>query len=120
MNVAKFWQGLATLRTASRRAVGTRERRQHERHAHYPLTVKVEGKRYDTVDWSLGGFRLAGFHRDLERTEKLEGNIDGLDTAKPGRFLAEVVWRNEAGHVGLRFLEITPAFFLAMSSFRNH
>lgn len=91
------------------------ERRQHPRITHKPLIVSIGRHDYKTVDWSLGGFRLPKLRGEPRAGMRLSGEIDGLRAAKPGRFVAEVVHVTDEGEVGVRFLEISPAFFIAMS-----
>lgn len=104
--------GFASLKNAVLAHV---ERRQHPRITHKPLIVSIGRHDYKTVDWSLGGFRLAKLHGAPRPGLRLSGEIDGLRAAKPGRFVAEVVHVTDDGEVGTRFLEISPAFFIAMS-----
>ena len=104
--------GFASIRNALLAHV---ERRQHPRITHKPLIVSIGRHNYKTVDWSLGGFRLPKLHGEARPGLRLSGEIDGLRAAKPGRFVAEVVHVTDEGEVGARFLEISPAFFIAMS-----
>ena len=92
------------------------ERRRHPRITHKPLIVSIGRHRYKTVDWSLGGFRLPRLRGAARPGLRLSGEIDGLRAARPGRFVAEVVHVTDDGEVGARFLEISPAFFIAMSA----
>ena len=104
--------GFASIRNALLAHV---ERRQHSRITHKPLIVSIGRHDYKTVDWSLGGFRLPKLHGEARPGLRLSGEIDGLCAARPGRFVAEVVHVTDDGEVGARFLEISPAFFIAMS-----
>ena len=99
---------------------GTREKRRHVRHTGAPLSLMVEGQKYRTIDWSQGGFRIAAFARALTRGDRIEGTVSGLGVAKPGEFQAEVVWTSDFGEAGLRILEISPVFFLAMTNHTSH
>lgn len=101
-----------------RRRLGP-ERRLHPRYTHRPLVLKIEGRRYRTIDWSLGGFRLGPFHREAVVSMQIEGTIAKCGRIQAGAFLAEVVRFTEEGGLGLRWLEIAPATFIGMSSVRQ-
>ena len=93
------------------------ERRVHQRRygPTQQLTLKVDGRRYVTVDWSLGGAKLARDHRPLERGELLEGRIGGIRGVK-GEFVANVVRAGEDGEIALQWREMTTSTFVALSS----
>ena len=94
------------------------DRRRYVRIVNPPLRLRIDGKRYDTVDWSLGGFKIRRYHRGLSAGDQIQGEIR-FDTVKPGEFVAEVIQVQASGDIGLRLLEITPATFLAMSGVRE-
>jgi hypothetical protein len=100
-----------------RRRLGP-ERRLHPRYSHRPLLLKIEGRRYRTIDWSLGGFRLGPFHREATIGMRIEGDVVKSGRVQPGRFVAQVVRFTEDGGLGLRWLDIAPATFIGMSSVR--
>jgi hypothetical protein len=106
-----LWRALPTA-FAARPA--PEERRRHARHRSPALTLVVEGHRYKTLDWSLGGFRIAAFHRPLAAGMRIEGTVRGVSGAKPGEFLAEVA-RVAPNGIGLRLIEIASATFVAMA-----
>jgi len=95
------------------------ERRRHRRVYDRPIKVNLEDKVYKTLDWSLGGFRINGFHRELERGEKLNGIIGPIARVKPGECIVEVVRIAENGDIGVRFIEIAPRIFVAMAGFKS-
>lgn len=101
-----------------KRLVYQKDRRRHVRHTSTSLTVTVDGHKYKTVDWSLGGFRLAGFHRPVAAKDRIAGLLAPPKGAK-GDFVAEIVWTADDGHLGVRFLEITPRTFLAMADLKE-
>ena len=101
-----------------RRIFGGKERRQFARHAGTSLTVQVEGHKYKTLDWSLGGFRLPSFHHPIQPKERFSGRLTPARGGTPGEFTAEVVWVKEDGHCGVKLIEITPATFLSMASLK--
>lgn len=95
------------------------DRRHHRRVYDRPLKVRVEGNQYDTLDWSLGGFKINGYHRSLEIGERLTGKIGPVDGIIAGVFVVEVVRTTDDGEVGVRFIEISSEIFLAMSGLKS-
>ena len=93
------------------------ERRQHVRITSLSLIVHVDKKRFETVDWSLGGFWITGFRGHAHKGTTLSGTIKHPDAAV-GEFVAEVV-AADGGDVRARFMEITPAVFVAMGGLRQ-
>ncbi len=91
------------------------ERRQRSRTSNKPLIISIGHHDYRTVDWSPGGFRLPRFHGEPRPGLRLSGALDGLRAVRSGRFVAEIVHVTDDGEVGARFLEISPAFFIAMT-----
>ena len=94
-----------------------RERRQHVRITSLSLVMRIDGRRFETVDWSLGGFWIAGFRGGSHKGAVLSGTIKHPD-ASAGEFVAEVVVAND-GDIRARFMEITPAVFVAMGGLRQ-
>ena len=80
--------------------------------------MRIDGHTYETLDWSLGGFRVNSFHQNLNRRDKISGTIVGLGATGRGDFVAEVMRVSENGDVSVRLLEIAPATFLAMGGLR--
>ncbi len=80
------------------------ERRQHARRSSPILTLRIEGKKYKTLDWSLGGFRIEGFHREIRTGETLKGSVDKLGGLRREPFEVDVVRLTQEGHVCCRFL----------------
>ncbi len=95
------------------------DRRRHRRVHDRPIKVRVEGNKYETLDWSLGGFRIKGYHRTLEIGERLSGKIGPVDGIKAGDFVVEVVRTTDDGDMGVRILEISSEIFLAMSGLKS-
>jgi hypothetical protein len=94
-----------------------RERRQHVRITYLRLVLHIDGRRFETVDWSLGGFWITGFRGRSHKGAVLSGTIEHPDAAG-GEFVAEVVAADN-GDVRARFMEITPAVFVAMGGLRQ-
>ena len=101
------------------RLFGGRERRLHPRTQEPYLLLTIDGHEYATLDWSLGGFRLAEFHVELKLKDRIAGKIDPRDGSCPGEFEAEVVRLLENGDIGCRLLEISTATFAAMSELQG-
>lgn len=90
------------------------ERRQHSRTSKPAIRVAMGGKKYRTADWSMGGFRISGYHAPLALKEQIEGRISSIAGSGGGGFMVEVVRVQENGDIGLRFLEIEPHIFMAL------
>lgn len=94
------------------------DRRQNSRIYDRPLKVRVEGKTYKTLDWSLGGFRIKGYHRHLEVGERISGKVSLPHGASAGDIVIEIMRVTDDSDVGVRFLEITPRTFVAMGGLK--
>jgi hypothetical protein len=101
----------------SRRSRGASERRHYFRHNARPLKIDVEGQRYETLDWSLGGFSISNFHRPIAAGDRLRGKLGPVGGAKSGHFIAEITRVSPDGKIGLRWTEITSTSFFALSRF---
>ncbi len=86
---------------------GGREQRQHPRYAMPRLSLRFEGHNYKTTDWSIGGFRISGFHRPVRPGEKLEGSVITWGGLKNEAFKADVLRLTPEGDVCFRFLTLT-------------
>jgi PilZ domain len=96
------------------------DRRVHRRYSQPPLHLEIDGKRFKTTDWSLGGFRIQGYQEAVAVGGRLTGQIKSFNSSGPGTFVAEVVRIAESGEIGLRLLEITPAIFVAMARLKDY
>ena len=67
------------------------ERRRHPRHSQPRLVLRIEERKYRTRDWSLGGFRIDGFHRSVYSEEELEGVVTTWTGLFRESFNADVV-----------------------------
>ena len=101
-------------------AIGSRDRRVHSRFSYPALLLEIDGKRFKTADWSLGGFRINCYHQTVEIGDRLTGTIKSINSSGQGTFVAEVVRIAETGDIGLRLLEITPAVFIAMAGLKDY
>lgn len=94
------------------------ERRRFQRIELPRIRLRIDGKRYDAIDWSLGGFKVGRCHLSLASGENVAGRIQ-LEHGPSGEFVAEVVGVREDGEVAFRLLEITPSVFLAMGGIKE-
>jgi hypothetical protein len=92
------------------------ERRQHPRSGTPVLTLKFDGQTYDAVDWSLGGCRIQAPAGQFQLAQRVGGRIRLAGTDGRGKFVAEIVRLDSDGQVALRWLEISPYIFVAMSA----
>ena len=90
------------------------DRRRHARVFHALLVLRIHGRTYKTMDWSLGGARIAGYSIPVSPGDIVSGSINSVGGEAPGTFTAEVVRRNDVGEIGIRFLEISGLTLLAM------
>ncbi|HYM30365.1 MAG TPA: hypothetical protein VEU47_03640 [Candidatus Cybelea sp.] len=97
-----------------------RERRQQRRIYEPRLELNIEGHAYSTQDWSLGGFRLAYFHRRPAAYEVIAGRILDVRSIRGGEFSAEVVRLEDSGEIGCRLLDITAATLMSMANLKSH
>ena len=93
---------------------GGHERRQHPRYVAPRLTLRFEDHNYKTTDWSIGGFRISGFHRPVRPGETLEGSVVTWGGLKKEAFEADVLRLDPEGDVYCRFLTLTRAIMNAM------
>jgi hypothetical protein len=82
------------------------------------LKVRIRGRAYRTVDWSLGGVRVADFAGPVERLERLDGTLK-IPGGPSGPFTGEVIWTGESGEVGLRFVEIAPDLLVELMALQQ-
>ncbi len=90
------------------------ERREHPRIAGPLLTLKFGGGKYKSVDWSLGGCRIAAANGQFQLRQQISGRIKIAGGDGRGDFTAEIVRVDADGHVSLRWLEISPHIFVTM------
>lgn len=90
------------------------ERRADPRVQYPALVLSIEGRRYESRDWSMSGFRLSEYSRDLQPHDRIRGLV-GLAPEEPSAHVeAEVIRVSERDGIGLRIMEIAPSAFQAM------
>ncbi|MHA1597572.1 MAG: hypothetical protein ACTSV1_02525 [Alphaproteobacteria bacterium] len=87
---------------------GDNNRRQHERISDPAIKLKIAGKNYVSVNWSLGGFLIEGYDGALSTGALL--TIEGISAANaksmtPVAISARVV-RSDSGNLALNILDI--------------
>jgi hypothetical protein len=95
------------------------ERRRHRRNYGHSLSLTIEGKRYETLDWSLGGFRIADFHRPVAPCQQIVGKVTGRGV-RDGEFTAAIVRTPVGGEVGCRWLDISCVTMMSMANIKAH
>jgi hypothetical protein len=96
------------------------ERRRHARHVTPSLTLKIEGRRLQTLDWSLGGCKIPPLPRPLRRGDRLSGRIAAIGGARSGAFLAEVMYVSEELGTGLGWVEMDTGLYHALRGLKYH
>jgi hypothetical protein len=69
-------------------------RQEDRRDRRYPLpalVITIGGVEYNTVNWSLGGFLIAGFDREVVRGQTVTGMLRVIDKPDTLPFIATVV-----------------------------
>ena len=94
--------------------LGIRQRRP-KRIVHPTITVTIEGKAYETENWSMSGFSLNKFKREVTVGETLKGQIGPLGYSRGGGFNASVVRKIENGGFGACWSNIDREIYSAMS-----
>ena len=102
------------LNTATSRAQQSRERRRHPRTFDRPIHLHIDGKDFETHDWSLGGVWLDGSLDGIAVGSRVSGTIRVTRNGTPGHFDAEVVCISENSHPAIRFLDISTAVLTEM------
>src|SRR5262249_49082640 len=83
------------------------EDRRDRRYPLPPLTIVLAGTEYTTVNWSLGGFLLAGFAGKAVIGQRLAGTLRVYQGTKDVAFNATVVRVDDAGQIGVQFTNLT-------------
>ncbi len=97
-----------------RREPTAAERRGRPRVTHRPMRLLIDGRRYKTRDWSLGGFRIEAPARAIPPRGIVAGEVEDTWSFAGGAFTAELCWSRE-GETGFRFLDISSRTFLSMA-----
>src|SRR5579859_3654123 len=90
------------------------ERREHPRIAGSRLTLRFNGGKFKSVDWSLGGCRILASDGQFQLRQQVSGRIKVAGGDGRGDFVAEIVRIDADGHVSLRWLELSRHIFVTM------
>ena len=107
--------GLSNLWAGLRKLAG-REQRKHPRIYGRPLKLQVDGRRYETADWSLSGMRIAAYPAGVALKTAIAGTILPSGHVRRGDFVAEVVRVLPDGSVGVRFVKLWSETLISMGS----
>lgn len=94
------------------------ERRQHERISDPAIKLKIAGKIYTSINWSLGGFLIEGYDGELTTGSLL--SIEGIGSVSAKKVTeveisARVIRSDaEAGHLALNILDVDAAAFAVL------
>lgn len=106
---------MAFFQRATRRYHGTAKTPHHRHDKRYIdpiLTLDIGGKRYNTEDWGLGGFRVAGFKVDADGAKHIVGALLDDKGTPAGSFTVELVSAGTATTPArFRFEQLSDAAF---------
>lgn len=95
------------------------EKRRDRRQLSPALEVTLDGSRYRTVDWSLGGLLLADYFGPLAPGDEVSGIVQVLADLSTYPFKAVVVRRDSAlGQLALNFTEVSNSAFSALEAIK--
>lgn len=106
-----FAQSAQAARGLAAQSAAAAERRRYRRVSTLVLRVTIDGVRYKSRDWSLGGFRLAAGPTNKAVGEHVTGTVRIGLAGLSGPFAAEVVRQDEEGSVAFRFIDISSRVF---------
>jgi hypothetical protein len=88
-----------------------REDRRDRRYPLPPVTITIDGVAYVTVNWSLGGFLLAGFDAPVKRAERITGMLQLKKDVAAVEFTGAVVRVDEPekGNLAVQFIDLDDA-----------
>ena len=97
------------------------EFRRDRRYPVPPLVVRIQGRDYTSVNWSLTGFRIDAGDLGLSAGDGIAGSLHMSDIDHTCPFTAEVIWtEREEGDVGAKFIEIAPDCVAALDRMLSH
>lgn len=98
------------------------ERRRHPRSRASSLQVRVDGREFDTVEWSFGGFLLQGSERSMSAGAlvRVQSIKAGGDEPVPVNIRARVAWADaEKGRTALSCLNMDSDAYMALARIRD-
>lgn len=94
-----------------------RERRRDKRTTVRPITVELDGKSYETVDWSLGGFMIEPYEGDHMPGDRVYVRVtvyDGRDVYCHPIEVEVIRLDPKYGELGAHFLNIDDDTFTTL------
>jgi hypothetical protein len=90
-------------------SIGRVEFRRDRRYPVPPLAVRIQGRDYPALNWSLGGFQIQAGDLALAVGDGVEGILYMSEMSRSCSFVAEIIWtRREQGAVGAKFTALPP------------
>lgn len=90
-------------------SIGRVEFRRDRRYPVPPLVVRIMGRDYPALNWSLGGFQIDGSDLALAVGDGVEGVLHMSEMSRSCSFVGEIIWGGgEPGTVGVRFTALAP------------
>ncbi|MDP6343047.1 MAG: PilZ domain-containing protein [Alphaproteobacteria bacterium] len=91
-------------------------RRRYSRQREPALEISFDdGAVYETIDWSAGGFLIAGPDFPVRPGKRYGGRVNFPAANASGRFAATVVRSGLSGESGWRWVRIPPPVYRAMA-----
>jgi len=86
-----------------------------------PLVVRIQDRDYNSVNWSLGGFRIDAGDLGLAVGDGVAGTLYMSKIDHTCEFTAEIMWTHrEEGDVGAKFVQIAPDCIAALDRMLSH
>jgi hypothetical protein len=102
-------------------SIGRVEFRRDRRYPVPPLLVRIEGRDYPAVNWSLGGFQIEAGDLALALGDGVEGTLHMSETRRSCSFVAEIVWTGgQPGMVGAKFTALAPNAVELLDGYMAH
>ncbi len=97
--------------------VGSSSYQRKDNRIEIPIAVSFDGERFQTLDWSLGGFRVQGYKGKLlpEQEFKLAGIGFDVENIYSLSIDCKVV-RSRDGQLAASFIELSPQAYDALEA----
>ena len=90
-------------------SIGRVEFRRDRRYPVPPLVIRITGRDYAAVNWSLGGFQIEANDLALAVGDGVDGVLHMVETDRSCNFVAEIMWiESERRTVGAKFTTLAP------------
>ena len=102
-------------------SIGRVEFRRDRRYPVPPLLVRIQGRDYPALNWSLGGFQIEAEDLALALGDGVEGILHMPEMSRSCNFVAEIVWTGrERGAVGASFTALAPNAVELLDGYMAH